>query len=50
MIRLGFAIPANQWQGRGMAPATLAEACRMAIEAEVEVLLAATGDGCGTGA
>ena len=36
MTRLGFAIPANQWQGKGMAPATLAEACRMAIEAEVE--------------
>ena len=28
MTRLGFAIPANQWQGKGMAPATLAEACR----------------------
>lgn len=36
MIRLGFAIPANQWQGKGMAPATLAEACSMAITAEVE--------------
>lgn len=36
MTRLGFAIPANQWQGKCMAPATLAEACRMAIEAEVE--------------
>lgn len=36
MTRLGFAIPANQWQSRGMAPDTLAEACRMAIEAEVE--------------
>ena len=36
MIRLGFAIPANQWQGKGMAPATLAEACSMAIKAEVE--------------
>ena len=36
MTRLGFAIPANQWQSRGMAPDTLAEACRIAIEAEVE--------------
>lgn len=36
MTRLGFAIPANQWQGKGMAPATLAEACSMAITAEVE--------------
>ena len=36
MTRLGFAIPANQWQSRGMAPATLAEACSMAIKAEVE--------------
>lgn len=36
MIRLGFAIPANQWQGKGMAPATLAEACSMAMTAEVE--------------
>lgn len=36
MTRLGFAIPANQWHGRGGAPATLAEACSMAIEAEID--------------
>ena len=36
MARLGFAIPADQWEGKGVAPATLAEACSMAIEAEIE--------------
>ena len=36
MARLGFAIPANHWEGKGSAHATLAEACRMAIEAEIE--------------
>jgi len=36
MTRLGFAIPANQWHGRAGAPATLAEACSMAIEAEID--------------
>lgn len=36
MVRLGFPIPTNVWEGRGSAPATLAEACRMAIEAEIE--------------
>lgn len=36
MTRLGFAIPANHWEGKGAAPATLAEACSMAIDAEIE--------------
>ena len=36
MTRLGFAIPANAWEGKGVAPATLAEACSMAIEAEID--------------
>jgi hypothetical protein len=36
MARLGFPIPANRWAGRGEAPATLAKACEMAIQAEIE--------------
>ena len=36
MTRLGFAIPANPWEGKGEAPATLVEACSMAVEAEIE--------------
>lgn len=36
MARLGFAIPANQWEGKGVAPATLADACGIAVEAEIE--------------
>ena len=36
MVRLGFPIPTNLWEGKGVAPATLAEACRMAIDAEIE--------------
>ena len=36
MVRLGFPIPTDHWEGKGAAPATLAEACRMAIEAEIE--------------
>lgn len=36
MARLGFAIPANHWEGKCVAPATLAEACSMAIDAEIE--------------
>ena len=36
MTRLGFAIPANHWEGKGEAPATLVEACSMAVEAEIE--------------
>ncbi|MBA3054387.1 MAG: DUF2202 domain-containing protein [Sphingomonadales bacterium] len=36
MTRLGFAIPSNHWEGKGVAPDTLAEACSMAIEAEIE--------------
>lgn len=36
MVRLGFPIPTNHWEGKGSAPATLAEACRMAIEGEIE--------------
>lgn len=36
MTRLNFVIPANHWEGKGAAPATLAEACSMAIDAEIE--------------
>ena len=36
MARLGVAVPGNHWEGKGAAPATLAEACRMAVEAEIE--------------
>lgn len=36
MVSLGFAIPSNHWEGKGVAPATLAEACSMAIGAEIE--------------
>lgn len=36
MVRLGFPIPTNHLEGKGSAPATLAEACRIAIEAEIE--------------
>lgn len=36
MTRLGFAVPANHWEGKGEAPATLIEACSMAVEAEIE--------------
>lgn len=36
MTRLGFVIPANHWEGKGEAPATLVEACSMAVEAEIE--------------
>ena len=36
MTRLGFAIPANHWEGKGEAPTTLVEACSMAVEAEIE--------------
>ena len=36
MARLGFAIPANPREGKGVALATLAEACSMAVEAEIE--------------
>lgn len=36
MTRLGFAIPANHWEGKGEAPATLVEACSMAVEAEIK--------------
>jgi rubrerythrin len=33
--RLGFDIPADQWAGKGEAPASLAAACEIAIEAEL---------------
>lgn len=36
MARLGFPIPPNNWEGRAPAPASLAEACREAVQAEVE--------------
>lgn len=36
MQRLGLGIPANQWEGKAKAPASLAAACELAIEAEIE--------------
>lgn len=36
MARLGFEIPANEWEGRGEAPDTVAAACRQAVEGEIE--------------
>lgn len=36
MTRLGFPIPPNNWEGRAPAPASLTEACRDAVQAEVE--------------
>ena len=36
MARLGFPIPPNNWEGRAPVPASLAEACREAVQAEVE--------------
>ena len=36
MTRLNFVIPANHWEGKGAAPATLAEACSMAVDAAVD--------------
>ncbi|MBW8295728.1 DUF2202 domain-containing protein [Sphingopyxis sp.] len=36
MVRLGFPIPVNRWEGRGEVPAALAQACEMAIPAEIE--------------
>lgn len=36
MDRLGFEIPPNEWEGRGEAPASIAEACRQAVEGELE--------------
>lgn len=36
MARLGFPIPPNSWEGRAPVPASLAEACRDAVQAEVE--------------
>ena len=32
----GVEPPKDKWAGRGSAPATLAEACRMGVEAEIE--------------
>lgn len=34
--RLGFAIPANRWEGGAAAPESLAAACAAAIQAEVD--------------
>lgn len=37
LLRLGYAIPENHWEKRRVeAPASLASACELAIEAEVE--------------
>ncbi len=36
MARLGFPIPINDWQGRGEAPESVVEACRDAVDGEVE--------------
>ena len=34
--RLGFEIPDNRWVGKAEAPASLAAACKLAVEAEIE--------------
>jgi len=36
MMRLGIPIPENRWEGNVEAPESLAAACEMAIEAEIE--------------
>lgn len=36
LSRLGLAIPANIWHGRGAAPGTLVDACEAAIAAEID--------------
>jgi len=36
MSRLGFKIPANEWEGRGEAPETIAAACKQAIDGEID--------------
>ena len=36
MYRLGFEIPANEWEGRGEAPDTVAVACQQAVDGEIE--------------
>ncbi len=36
MARLGFDIPENEWVGKGRAPASLAAACDVAVQAEIE--------------
>jgi rubrerythrin len=36
MQRLGLTIPPNNWEGKASAPASLASACDMAIQAEIE--------------
>lgn len=36
MQRLGLPVPQDDWAGKGQAPATLAEACEMAIAAEID--------------
>lgn len=36
LIRLGIPVPPNGCEGRGHAPASLAEACRAAVHAEIE--------------
>lgn len=36
MQRLGLDVPVNQWEGKVEAPASLAAACEMAVQAEIE--------------
>lgn len=36
MQRLGLDIPANRWEGKAQAPDSLAAACELAIQAEIE--------------
>lgn len=36
LARLGFEIPDNQWVGKGEALTTLAAACELAVQAEIE--------------
>lgn len=34
--RLGMEVPANRWAGNVVAPASIAEACKIAVQAEIE--------------
>lgn len=36
MQRLGFPIPSNEWEGKGEAPSSLARACELAVQAEID--------------
>jgi rubrerythrin len=36
LARLGFEIPDNIWEGKGKAPTSLAAACELAVQAEID--------------